>query len=193
MNFKKTIAKIFLDLIPVAIGVYVGILGSNWNENLKTIESKDRTIESIKKEIEKNKSLILEVKDYHVWVNEKIKKMPRIESPKDTISLDFWRGLRIPRLQKSAYQTAIQTGIIGEIKIDLLEKMNEVYLQIDLYNQFRNTAMQGLYANDFSDIKNFNKIASFLGVTMVDLYYLENEIIEKFKTCLSEIDKTSKE
>ena len=59
MNFKKTIAKIFLDLIPVAIGVYVGILGSNWNESQKTIESKDRTIERIKKEIEKNKSLIL--------------------------------------------------------------------------------------------------------------------------------------
>ncbi len=193
MNFKKTIAKILLDLIPVAVGVYIGILGSNWNENQKTIEFKDHTIERIRKEIEKNKSLILEVKDYHIMVNEKIKKMPRIESYKDTISLHFWRGLRIPRLQKSAYQTAMQTGIIGEIEIALLEKINEVYLQIDLYNQFRNTASQGLYANDFSDIKSFNKIASFLGVTMVDLYYLENEIIEKFKTCLSEMDKTNKE
>ena len=29
---KKNLGKILLDLIPVAIGVYIGIFVSNWNE-----------------------------------------------------------------------------------------------------------------------------------------------------------------
>ena len=185
---KKTLGKIILDLIPVAIGVYVGLLVSNWNEDKKTQELTIQTIERIEKEVLANQKRIQDVKAYHLMVRDTIQKIELPELPSDQDIFKFWKGINMPRLQKSTFETAFQTGISSNINITLLEQLNALYASQDAYNEFSNTASQSLYNIDFSKKESTQRMLIFISMIMSDIYYFENSLAKQFDASLKAID-----
>lgn len=180
------------EILLIVLGIVIALQLQNWNEANKTAEATQLTLDRIKKEIVTNQQKIKRVHEYHKMVKDTLQK---IKTPKteDEVkkALSFWRGLQIPRMQESAFQTAIQTGVSKDVNVNLLESLNALYTSQSSYNEFSKTASQGLYNKDFSDVQNFKKIAIFLNMTMVDLYYFETELNYQFQKCLQEIDSLS--
>ena len=180
------------EILLIALGIFMALQLQNWNETKKTEEATQHTLERIKKEILTNQQQINTVYDYHIMVRDTLNK---IEAPKTEAEagekLRFWRGLRIFRLQNAAFQTAIQTGVSKDMNVDLLENLNALYTNQESYNDFAQTASQGLYSQDFSELENFKKLAIFLSMTMVDAYYAETNLKNRFEECLTKIDSLS--
>lgn len=177
------------EVLLIVVGIVIALQLQNWNETNKTTEATQLTIDRIKKEILSNQKKIEQVYDYHKMVSDTLQKIktPKTEEEVES-ALSFWRGLRIPRMQESSFQTAIQTGVSKNIDIDLLESLNTLYTFQSSYNDFSKTASQGLYNKDFSEVENFKKIAIFINMTMVDLYYFESDLNRLFQKCLRKID-----
>ncbi|WP_347924540.1 hypothetical protein [Pontimicrobium sp. SW4] len=182
--FKYAIGEIAL----VMIGILLALQINNWNEDKKTAKIIEKTLERIEIEIKTNQKQINDVYQYHIMVSDTLNKisMPTTEEEAGE-TLKFWKGLQIPRLQEAAFQTAIQNGIGKDINIELLESLNALYTSQTTYNEFSKTASLGLYNMDFSNLKNFKQIVTFLNMIMVDLYYFETDLKQRFNDCLKEI------
>ena len=192
--FKK---KSFLSYILYAIGeialIVVGILLAlylqNRNEEKKISETVTTSINMLKDEILTNKKNIEKVKDYHIMVKDTINK---IEMPKNKEdfrkTLGFWRGMRTPRLQNAAFQTSIQSGVGKEFFPEMLKSLNALYTYQDSYNEFTAQTMQIFFNADFTDITQFKRIMTSVGMTMNDLFYYERQLTEMFDYNLKQID-----
>ena len=185
---KDTLGKIILDLIPVAIGVYVGLLVSNWNENKKTDQITQNTIERVKREIGLNQNNITDAVTYHSMIRDCIKKLDYVNLPNDPRAFSFWRGINMPRLYNSAFETIKQTGVANNINPNILEQLNKLYTYQDSYNDFSKTASQSLYNIDFTKEDASRRMLTFISMSMSDIYYFEESLQTQFKHTLKIID-----
>ncbi|NRA91389.1 MAG: hypothetical protein HRU26_01675 [Psychroserpens sp.] len=183
---KYALGEIFL----VVIGILIALGINNINDKRKTKDSVLKNLERIENEIRGNQAQIEKVYGYHIMVKDTINK---IEIPREYSEIEqklgFWRGHQIFRLQDAAFQTTIQSGITQDINAELLEKLNKLYTDQTFYNDLSKTVTQGLYTLDFESFEGMRKIKNLISMTMVDVYFLETELLESYKACLTEIEK----
>lgn len=179
------------EILLIVIGILLALYLQNKNEQQKVNKTVQVTIKMIKDEIKTNQESIKLVKDYHIMVRDTIKKIDAPKTEKDVEkALGFWRGMNTPRLQNSAFQTSIQSGIGKEVNPKVLKLLNNLYTQQDGYNEFNSQSSQIFFNADFSNIKSFSKIMASVQVAMNDLYYLERGLIQDYNKTLQVIDST---
>ncbi len=177
---KRKLGDIILQIIPVMIGVYLGFVISNWQDNQKRSTQSQILIDNISLEIESNTRIIEAVIEYHKMLRDSsryyanaeiINKMPT-----------FFQGTRTQQLLSSAYNTGIQTGIINELPLHKIQLLNKVYNYQDFCNEYAKMLMNGLINKDFSDSPDgIKKIASYLSLTMTDIVIQEEHLLEIYK------------
>ena len=188
-KFSKYLLYAIGEIILVVIGILIALQINNWNENRKLNDAKNKTLEHIKKEVLSNQKFIESVDYYHEMVRDTLKKIKPPETAEElTKALSFWRGFGITRLRNSAFETAVQSGIIKELDASLAENLNALYATQNAYNDFGQTASNGLYDQDFSNLDNFGRISIFLSMVMSDLYYFELDLKKQYSTCLHQMD-----
>ena len=86
------------------------------------------------------------------------------------------------KLVNSAYSTGIQTGIVNELPIDVIQDVNKMYTYQNDYNDFGNLLMASLINRDFSGKEeDMRKIARFLSLTITDIVIQENDLISEYQ------------
>ncbi len=186
---KRHIKEILFQIIPVAIGVYLGFFVSNWAEANKRNTDTNKYLENLTAEMLLNKQKIESVANYH--------RMLRDSSiyvsihAKDNLKPAFFQGTRVFPLVQSAFVTGLQTGVVNELSLDQIQTINELYNQQDYYNDFGKTLTTGLLIFDFSNSEaaNIKKIASFLGMTMTDVIFQEESLLQQYDQALKILDR----
>jgi hypothetical protein len=176
--------EILLQIVPVAIGVYLGFFVSNWAEERKTDKAAARYIENLIAEVTLNKEKIEALAPYHKMLRDSSYQFSL--NAKDNDKPNFFQGTQMPPLMKSAFETGIQTGILSNLSLEQIQVLNELYNQQEFYNDFGKTITTGLLAFDFSnyDSNNLKKIASYLSISMTDVVFQEASILEQFDEVL---------
>lgn len=183
---KKTVDLLF-QIIPVMIGVYLGFVVSNWSENRKKDYQANVFISNLRSEIETNRELLESIIDYHIMLRDSSQFYS--ESKTNIKKPGFFQGTRIMKLNSSAYNTGIQTGIINELSIDIIQIINQLYTYQEEYDEFGNMMMSSFINMNFSDNEeDLKKIARFLGITMTDIVIKETGLIEGYESLLNTLD-----
>ncbi len=176
---KRKIGDIFIQIIPVMIGVYLGFVVSNWADSRKRNNQLDVFIENLYSEIESNESKLNNVIGYHKMVRDSSRYYSNPEI--NTTNPTFFQGTRTLKLTNSAYNTGIQTGIINDLKIDQIQAINQLYTLQDDYNDFGNMLLTGLISIDLNDTpESIRKVARFLGISMTDVVIKEQSLLEGY-------------
>lgn len=177
------------EILLIVVGILLALYLQNRNESKKIEQTSNITLSLIKDEITTNIKAIERVQAYHVMIRDTLKKIDLPKNEQDLEkSLDFWRGMRTPRLQNAAFQTSIQSGVNKEFDPELLSALNNLYTYQDSYNAFNTTSAQIFFNADFTDINSFGKVMASVQMTMNDLYYYEKELVEMFDFCLAKIN-----
>ncbi|MCR9182520.1 MAG: hypothetical protein NXH73_06310 [Flavobacteriaceae bacterium] len=177
---KRKLGDIILQIIPVMIGVYLGFVISNWQDNQKRSTQSQILVDNISLEIETNKRIIEGVIEYHKMLRDSSRYYANLDiyNKKPT----FFQGTRTQQLSSSAYSTGIQTGIINELPLKKIQTLNNLYNFQDYSNEFGKMLMNGLINMDFSDTsEGIKKIASFLSITMTDIVIQEQHLLELYE------------
>lgn len=181
------------EILLIVVGILIALYLQNRNEKKKTDQIVNTTLSLLKDEIEVNKNMVLNVKDYHIMARDTLKILLATKKEEELIEkLGFWKGMRTPRLQNAAFQTSIQSGVNREFNPKLLQVLNRLYTIQDSYNDFNSRSTSIFFNADLSDNKQIGKIMSSVQITMEDLYYHEKGLVESYDYCLQKIDSLQK-
>ncbi|MEO1713438.1 MAG: hypothetical protein AAFU60_08905 [Bacteroidota bacterium] len=179
-NFLRTLWDLCYQMIPVALGVYLGFVVSNWSERSRKRAEADTLLQNLKYEISSNQQRLEGVVGYHELVRDSSRyySNPEITAHKPA----FFKGTRVLKLTNSAYQTGLQTGVINDLPIDQIQSLNKLYTFQEDYNDFVDLLMLTLINKDFTEKEeDIRSILRFLALTMTDIVIKEEDLITGYQ------------
>ncbi|MCA6073768.1 hypothetical protein [Fulvivirga sedimenti] len=186
---KNKFGDFIIQVITVMIGVFLGFVVSNWSEAKKEQTRASALMKNISTEIQTNKASVERVIDYHRMVLDSSRyyfNQPTITNYKP----EFFKGVNTISFYNSAFETGIQTGLINEISIDKIQKLNEVYTQQRSYEDFSNLLLSGLITMDFNNgEESTRKILMYLSISMMDVVIKEEQLLESYDKALELIQE----
>ncbi len=188
---KNKFGDLFIQIISVMIGVFLGFAVSNWAAQKKTNTQLQYLEQNIISEIKINQQKVTQVIDYHRTLRDSSRFYLQQERI-DVFKPNFFRGVNTLTLSNSAFETGIQTGLINDIPLQQIQELNEVYTQQRAYEDFANLLLSGLITMDFEgDEMAMRKILLFLSVSMTDVVIKEEQLLESYKKAIQTIENTS--
>ena len=122
---KNKITDLIIQIISVMIGVYLGFVVSNWSESQKMIKKSESFLNNIVIEIKSNKKRLEGIIDYHVMLKDSSRYyLSGDETTSIEESTAFFKGLQTSTLVESAYKTGVQTGIVSELELNIIQNLN---------------------------------------------------------------------
>lgn len=194
----STLKKLLLQLIPVAVGVYIGIIAGNWNEAKSKKEQQNVFIEYVIKELESNKKEIQRAYDYHSEIAEVMDSIMN-DITKEQLDQSFfqnggfmgipkWTGIGIPPVDDSIYQSGIISNSINGIDFNTIASINKMYAFLNEYkditkpmiNRIINSTPQTTTHEVFMCIEFFT----------TDVRSIEKMIIKRIDGIVEKLDKS---
>lgn len=189
------------QFIPIVLGVYVGILASNWNSNRVRIAEQKEFLNNLDLEIQSNRSKLEEALSYRQTIFLSAKKV-RQELDQKTMEANFWsvghwtllpdwEGLKMPTLENSVYQSAVMTNALSGLDFKVINTIARSYNYQEDYKVwaqkliFDNLTQLG---SDVKTVEALNKLELWN-----DVIFKEKELIEQYDQALNELSKLNYE
>lgn len=189
-NFKKLIYNGFLQIIPIMFGVYLGFALNNFGEQQKLNRQKNTYEQMLKNEIQDNLKQVKEVSVYHEKITKDFIEIRENKDIKSAFNNYTMTGLRPGNVSSSAYNTGIQTGIIQEFDLEIIQNLNKLYNyqgKYDSYNeQMLSSFLSGKYPETESEINN---LMINLTMGMRDVENFERALQEYYQLMLNKLNE----
>ena len=183
---KKIVVSILSQVIPIMIGVYLGFAMNNLGERQKLKKQSNTYKEMLKNEISENLKAIDSVSPYHKEITEKFSKMLKSTNIEEKFGAMKFNGFKPGFVNDSAYNTGIQTGIIQEFDLKLIQSLNKLYTLQGKYNRFNENMINAFLSNKFpeteSEIKSLLRLSL---MSMNDVVSYEGELKMFYKNLLN--------
>lgn len=195
-NEKPTfLSNALLQIIPVMIGVFLGLWANNWSEDRKQIKMETQVLQRIKQDIESNKKQLENVIDYHRSLSDSVKvimekgdfeilQKTRLEIGRDN-PYSIWEGTRTGRLRDAGYQTAIVTGVLAELDFEMVSLLSEIHQDELNYANMSNNYLQTAINMDV-ETRLIDQIL-FVNSFSIDITYVEEDLIRLYDLTLEKM------
>lgn len=178
---KKVLLNLTNQILPIMLGVYLGFAMNNFGENRKTKRQVSIFRQMLQNEIQENLAEIKQVSPYHVKLSKDFSNILESENIQETFERYSFQGIKPGIVNNSAFNTGVQTGIIQEFDLQLIQDLNRLYTFQAKYNSFNETTIGSFVAKKFPEtepeikstlvsmVMNMNDIQSFEN-TLIDFY-----------------------
>lgn len=185
---NKTWASWILQIIPVMLGVYLGLLANNWNEKRKVEKEKSEILILLQNELTQNKEQVKSKLEYHLSIMDSLTVIRdnEFENPvsSDRIS-SFWRGMQGPKTQSSVHQSAIIKGLLTEFSLEEINAINNVYLLQKELSTYLDNAVSSFLHSENNDMTDIRPLIQKVSMILNDLHYAENELLVSYDKLIS--------
>ena len=133
----KKIKELLYQLIPVALGVFIGLLAGNWNDDRIHKNNQKEFMANLAKELEDNKTNLQTAHKYHKRIGTIVDSLFNI-SKKEELQKSFfnnggfqklpeWKGVHIPTMQNAVYTTGINSGLLNGLDFSKASAIGRAY------------------------------------------------------------------
>jgi len=185
---KKIAISILSQILPIMLGVYLGFAMNNFGENRKIRAQKVTFKNMLRNEVETNLKSIENVSTYHVDLSNSFEELLQGDDTREAFKQLQFGGFRPGFVSDSAYSTGIQTGIIQEFDLDLIQNLNMLYTLQRKYNRFTENMVNSFLANKFPETDSeIRSVMTNASMSMNDVLIFERELIANYQRVLEVI------
>lgn len=196
MTTKDHLLGLLNQFIPVVLGVYVGILASNWNDKRVQKAEQKEFIENLKQEIGANKAELEKAVAYQKEILQAARKV-RQDLDREVLESEFWnaghfklipgwQGLNIPRLENSVHTSGIMINAMAGMEFRNINSISRTYNHQEDYKRYA----QRLIFDNLTQLENqvrtvevFNKLEVWQ-----DVIYMGEELVEQYQQTLEQLE-----
>lgn len=193
----KQIKELFFQLIPVAVGVYLGILAGNCNENRMHQNQQNELLKNISLELKSNKEKLDVAYAYHIKIGD-IADSILNNSPKEKLEQRFfenegffgipgWRGVMIPPLEQSVFDSGIISNLMSGMDFKSLNKISKTYNQQKQYKEYCQVITQKFISTDVNVTTRF--ILNDLLILKYDIPSMEGHLIKNIEEVIQYLEE----
>lgn len=191
IKVKNYLLNLLNQFIPVVLGVYIGIVASNWNENRVKKAEQDEFVKNLVLEIQVNKSRLEETLAYQEAIILAARKA-RKELDQQKLNAEFWsagqwellpgwEGVKIPALENSVHQSGIMTNALSGLDFVVINTIARSYNQQEDYKLWAHKLIIDNITQLGSDVKTAEVL------TKLDVW---QEVMDLERELLSQYDRT---
>lgn len=183
---KKLLTDTLIQMIPVMLGVYLGFALNNFGEAQKLKKQAGTYQEMLKNEIGENLAELERVNPYHLELKQDFAEILASNDIKKAFRSKSMQGIRPGLVNKSAYNTGIQTGIIQQFDLDVIQNVNKLYTLQDQYDAFNETIISSFIAQKFPETEaEIRNALIIMSMNMNDVLNFERELTESYAEILN--------
>lgn len=187
---KKIVDNIVHQIIPIMIGVYLGFALNNFGESRKLAKQKTVFTKMLFNEVKDNRREVAEKDVYHLKLKQDFIEIRESEDVKAAMKAYRMTGLRPGLVSSSAYDTGIQTGIIQEFDLTLIQLLNRLYNYQNKYNSYNENMVNSLFSNGFPETeKEIKDMLTMTIMSLNDVESFERELQDFYQGVLNELAK----
>ncbi len=188
---RSEIIKYLVELLIVMVGVFLGMLASQWNENRNQDNLMKESLANITSELQINENFLQNSIEYHKKISGIIDSIWRRNDRKNLYKsflegrgfnqIPNWNGIGMNVMQSSSYESAIINKAFVNMKPFLLESISKTYYNFSTYNSLKDRIANRLFSID-SGTKNIDVL---LTITII-----KDEVFNNEKYLLKLCEKT---
>lgn len=187
-KIKSGVWKFIREMIPVMLGVYFAFALNDFSEQRKTNKQFAEYKALIKEEITQNLNNIKPNFEYHTKFKDDLVSLTEAEEPFEWFKEYKMKGLRPGFVSNSAYQTGVQTGIIQEFDLDMIQNINNLYTYQSNYDEYNKSMLAGFINKSLpKNDEEVVNIAANLIMSMTDVIISEENLISFYTELLEKL------
>ncbi len=198
---KEKVIEYFLQLVMVVVGVFLGMLASNWNANKALEQNKLDILISLKSEIKNNLDYLERRKrlDIKPFFNTLDSISKALDTQPDILKQAFkeqpfseripnFPGLGRPKLDHAMYDVAKFSNTMPNYNLQLLTQVTKTYNQQFSLDEIRKTFEREFFAIDA--YTRYDDVLDLMWGIMQDYFGGQYSLIEEYKKTLDLIEQT---
>lgn len=194
---KSKISEYFIQFLIVVIGVFLGMLVTDWNADRKMSKNRTVLLNSLKTEIEDNKKSL-----EGNWSNRRAffksldslgnditrdQKRERFFDKPWSERLPNWKGFGSGKLNNSMFESAKYGNILAGMNIDLLQQLSKTYNIQHNTVSLRNTMMGKFF--DIDTNTEYGDVLLLMYRVRQELGGSEYILNQEYEHCIKMIDE----
>ncbi|MEM9823767.1 MAG: hypothetical protein AAF985_21970 [Bacteroidota bacterium] len=185
---KKLIKETFIQMIPVMIGVYLGFALNNFGAQQKLEKQTEVFQQMLHNEIEQNLKEVSKKYTYHQKLQQDFQQLLNSQELEKDFGEYNFTGFLTGKMNASAYNTGIQTGIIQEFDLQLVQHLNRLYTLQEAYTNFNRSVINNYMGKAFPETeKDIRALIISVGRSMNDILSFERDLSAFYTKILQSI------
>jgi uncharacterized protein YjeT (DUF2065 family) len=183
----KSLFKVALEVMLIAVGVFLGLAGEQWRESARHREMAEASLRRFRSEIGTNRTAVANVKDYHVTMKKKLAAYFAADAktrPKVEVNL---RGIQPASFEHTAWDLALATQSLAYIDPALAFALSRIYTTQQGYAELSRGVLQAMHLLNPTENEG-----AFFGAVVVyygDVVLYEPKLLSLYDELLPQIDK----
>jgi hypothetical protein len=183
----KSLVKVGSEVLLIATGVFLGLLGEQWRERNQHRELAERSLHRFRTEIVANRKAVAAVKDYHVATKQAIDAYFAADATGGRSREVSIKGLQPALFEHTAWDLALVTQALTYTQPELALALSRIYNVQDEYAALSRGILQAMYLRTPSE-----NLDGFLGAVAIyygDVVGIEPKLLDMYDAIVPQIDR----
>ena len=189
-SLSKGFGQLLFQLLPVAIGVYIGILAGNWNDARHEKANQEQFLKTLSLELEENRKMVKRSAEYHQLLGDQIDSIRQVASQEEMelpvlgsgsfgSFINGWRGIMIPSTERSIYETGIIANALVGLDFATINRISKVYNLQEGYRKYSEPILERLLNMDMHTTRQ--EAVLILSFITTDLNEMEFNLVRNYE------------
>jgi hypothetical protein len=188
---SKSILQLLIEVVLVALGVFLGLLANQWHDDQQHRELANTTLRYFHQEIVANKQAIAKVQAYHAALSREVGAFLQGEGPKTMQRFQsdvHFRGVEPVVLERTSWDLALATQSFSYLPAKLSYAISQVYTRQQAFQTLENVFLQAVLAPTAFGTQDMTGLATSMNLYLLDVNIQEPQLITLYDELLPQIE-----
>lgn len=192
MKKKSKVSEYFIQLVLVVLGVFLGILASEWKAAKNLENNQKEVLKNIKLEIESNLQIVTSAQQNRIKFNKSLDSLSPLLSEdilkENLFDRNFnerfpnWRGIGDGEVSNAMFEMAKFSNMLSSMDIDVVSQLSKTYAVQDALNKTRDTFLKKFF--DFDSEAKYADALRLMWSIRQELGSYESKLIDEYSKTL---------